>query len=154
NLSMKNKVAGVQASALFSNPRLTSWPLEKVEADNVSRIRSSHKGSRKSNKYSNRLIVSMTGGVEKITTCIEEKTPTSAGFVYNTLLSLDLAGISSSAAMSQHSQKTRQKRINVLFAITGVSIGLPQSLLKLYNFVEGWSAENLRSYDFLFKNLM
>ncbi|RUP43884.1 hypothetical protein BC936DRAFT_136583 [Jimgerdemannia flammicorona] len=161
NLSMKNEVAGVQASALFSNPRLTSWPLEKVEADNVSGIRSSHKGSRKSDKYSNRLIVSMTGGVENVITYIEEKTFTSAGVGYNTLLSLNLAGISSSAAMSRQSQKTRQKRLeqdreifNVLFTIAGVSIKLPQSLLKLYNFVEGWSAENLRSYDFLFKNLM
>ncbi|RUS13796.1 hypothetical protein BC937DRAFT_94764, partial [Endogone sp. FLAS-F59071] len=160
-LSMKSEVTGIQVSALYSNPQLTSLPLEKAEADNGSVMRNSHKGSRKSDKISNRLVVSAMGGVHSIKTSIEEMTYTLGGVVsYNLLLSFDLTGINTSAALSSMS-RLRHKRLepdrevlNFFLGIRGISIKLPQSLLRLYNFVEGWSAENKKSYDFLFKNLM
>ncbi|EXX79107.1 hypothetical protein RirG_008780 [Rhizophagus irregularis DAOM 197198w] len=47
-----------------------------------------------------------------------------------------------------------RKVLNILLTLEKISVRLPQSLLKLYNFIEEWRAENLASYDFLYKKLL
>ncbi|KAI9592098.1 hypothetical protein BDF19DRAFT_498830 [Syncephalis fuscata] len=70
-----------------------------------------------------------------------------------TLLEIELnrQSINGSAVLFDplKSMTTLPDLLNVMGGLGGISIRIPQSLLKLYHFVEEWKTDNLPTYDFL-----
>ncbi|CAG8497267.1 4277_t:CDS:10 [Ambispora leptoticha] len=161
NLLAHAQLSNFNVTSLFYNPR-TIYIMEKAELENASLNRSSiHPGSRGSGgRSSNKLILSTVGGIENITMSIKEQLYSSSSS-FNTLISVEFSGIGTNVAlMRQYSSQLIQKNdperesLNIFVKFQTISVRAPQSLLKLYTFVEKWREENLPSYDFLFKRLM
>ncbi|CAG8440113.1 7211_t:CDS:10 [Ambispora gerdemannii] len=160
NLEAHAQLSNFNVTSLFYNPR-TINTIDKAELENASLNRSSiHPGSRGSGgRSSSKLIFSTVGGIENITMSIKERLYSSSSS--NTLISVEFSGIGTNVALvRQYSpqliQKNDPKResLNIFVKFQTISVRAPQSLLKLYTFVEKWREENLPSYDFLFKRLM
>nr|CAG8529135.1 11787_t:CDS:10 [Entrophospora candida] len=178
NLSMHNtisfKTITITASAQkltaqtkLSNIHLSAWlnspfhALDKIDGEidslNKSTSQSGSKGS--NSRVSNSLIISAIGGIGNISNNIIEK---SYSGYNNTLLFIELSGISMNVVLSLATfgrPKSKidlepRKVLNILITLQNISFKLPQSLLKLYNFVEEWRTENLPSYDFLYKGVL
>ncbi|CAG8645156.1 2250_t:CDS:10, partial [Gigaspora margarita] len=154
------QLSNINTSIWLHNPRTLS-SAEKSELENVSVNKSTaHPGSKTSgSRGSKSLIFSAIGGIRNILINIKEKTSGSTG--PNTLLSIEFTHVDSSIAISSPTISRLKSKLdgelprvlNVFLTLQSISIKLPQSLLKLYHFVEEWREENLPSYDFLYKNL-
>ncbi|KAG9285770.1 hypothetical protein G9A89_013195 [Geosiphon pyriformis] len=159
-ISAKAQLSKVNISTLFYNP-IANDIAEKPELENVSLNRSSlHPGSKGSGHTSNRIIISAIGGIENISMSIKEKTYSSPTGL-NTLISVEFSRISTNTTFTrQCTSRKKQKKelehevLHFFVTLEAISVRAPQSLLKLYTFVEEWREENLPSYDFLFKGLM
>ncbi|CAG8459734.1 18137_t:CDS:2, partial [Acaulospora morrowiae] len=156
NLMAQTKLTNINFSTWFNNPT-TLHSVEKQDLEGVSVSKSSvHPGSRGSGgKSANILVFSGFGGIENISAVIIEKTYAGS----NTLLSVEFSRVSTNIAISslipgRPKNFDPHMALNVFLALQGLTVKLPQSLLKLYNFVEKWKAENLPSYDFLYKKLL
>ncbi|KAI9492938.1 hypothetical protein BDB00DRAFT_872979 [Zychaea mexicana] len=169
-LTMQSQVREIQGSALFSNPKLTPLHIfsssERAESDSGSGVRSSNKTSRRHNSGSNRLILEAAGGIEYIDARFYEmKTYKSI----DELLVITLNGANVSANISQPTRATRKQSrnsieptvsssnrevLNVFSNIHKFNIHAPQSLLRLYEFIEDWRSEQGQRYEFLFQNLL
>ncbi|CAG8634606.1 24795_t:CDS:10, partial [Dentiscutata erythropus] len=154
------QLSNINSSVWLHNPKTLS-SAEKSEFESLSVNKSTaHPGSKSSgSKGSKSLIFSAIGGIGNILINIKEKISSSAG--PNTLLSIEFTRVDSSIAISSPTLSRPKSRLdielpkvlNVFLSLQSISIKLPQSLLKLYHFVEEWREENLPSYDFLYKNL-
>ncbi|RIA94532.1 hypothetical protein C1645_873391 [Glomus cerebriforme] len=154
NLMAQTQLSNLKISSWFNNPQILNSS-DKLDLENVSINKSP--GSRSSGgKGSNRLIFSTILGIESILASISHSSGN------NTLLSIEFSKISSDASLSllaigrpkSKIEIEPRKVLSILLTLEEISVKLPQSLLKLYNFVEEWRAENLSSYDFLYKTLL
>ncbi|KAI9269315.1 hypothetical protein BDA99DRAFT_348390 [Phascolomyces articulosus] len=169
-LTMQSQVRGIQGSALFSNPKLTPLHIfsssERAESDSGSGVRSSNKTSRRhGNSSSNRLILEAAGGIEYIDTRFYEMKTYK---IIDELLVITLNGANVSANICQPTKTTRKQSrnstepstignkevLNVFSNIHKFHIHAPQSLLRLYEFIEDWRSEQGQRYEFLFQNLL
>ncbi|CAG8495544.1 5827_t:CDS:2, partial [Racocetra fulgida] len=154
------QLSNISISVWLHNPKALS-PSEKSELESMSVNKSTaHPGSKASGgKGSKSLIFSVVGGIKNISINIIEKASSSSS--QNTLLSIEFTRVDSSIALSSPALGRPKSKIdvellkvlNIFLTLQSISIKLPQSLLKLYHFVEEWREENLPSYDFLYKNL-
>ncbi|GBB97022.1 hypothetical protein RclHR1_00290020 [Rhizophagus clarus] len=154
NLMAQTQLTNLKISSWFDNPQILN-SVDKSDLENVSVGKSP--GSRSSgSKRSNSLIFSTILGIEDIQASVSNSSGN------NTLLSIGLSKIGSNTSLSLLStgrpkgkiEIEPRKVLNILLTLEKISVRLPQSLLKLYNFVEEWRAENLASYDFLYKKLL
>ncbi|CAB4400532.1 unnamed protein product [Rhizophagus irregularis] len=154
NLIAQTQLTNLKISSWFDNPQILN-SADKPDLENVSV--SKNPGSRSSgSKRSDSLIFSTILGIEDIQASISNSSGN------NTLLSIGLSRISSNMSLSLLSTGRPKSKIeieprkvlNILLTLEKISVRLPQSLLKLYNFIEEWRAENLASYDFLYKKLL
>jgi hypothetical protein len=154
NLMAQTQLTNIKISSWFDNPQILN-SVDKPDLENVSIGK--NPGSRSSgSKKSDSLIFSTILGIEDIQASVSNSSGN------NTLLSIGLSRINSNMSFSSLSTGRPKSKIdieprkvlNILLTLEKISIRLPQSLLKLYNFVEEWRAENLASYDFLYKKLL
>ncbi|CAJ0830181.1 10799_t:CDS:10 [Entrophospora sp. SA101] len=160
-LIAQTKLSNIHLSAWLNSP---SHALDKIDGEidslNKSTSQSGSKGS--NSRVSNSLIISAIGGIGNISNNIFEKNYSTSTGYHNTLLSIELSGISMNVVLSLATfgrPKSKidlepRKVLNILITLQNISFKLPQSLLKLYNFVEEWRTENLPSYDFLYKGVL
>lgn len=163
-LTMQNVVRGIQSSLLFSNPKLTPLPMfcsPDRESEAGSGMRSSAKASRKNTVASaSRIILEASSSIEYIDMRVYEMLATS--YPLRELLVISLDGVNVNACINQstrvrkQSSKTDPNRqiLNVFSNIHKFNIHTPQSLLRLYGFIEDWRTEQRKRYEFLFHNLM
>ncbi|KAI8143386.1 hypothetical protein BJV82DRAFT_92680 [Fennellomyces sp. T-0311] len=170
-LTMQSQVRGIHGSALFSNPKLTPLHIfsssERAESDSGSGVRSSNRTSRRHHSStSNRLILEAAGGIDYIDARFYEmKTYKSI----DELLVITLNGANVSANICQPTKVPRKQSrnsiepanlvnsrevLNVFSNIHKFNIHAPQSVLRLYEFIEDWRSEQGQRYEFLFQNLL
>ncbi|CAM0134818.1 Macrophage colony-stimulating factor 1 receptor [Umbelopsis sp. WA50703] len=152
-------------SLLFSNPKLT--PVASLlgsdratTSDTPSGLRSSNKASRKNSAQ--RLILSASGGIQSVSLRFMELVHVGSVISRHDLLRVDLDGVSVNAAINHATKPTKKlfkgdttrKVLNVFSSIHSLRVNMPQSLLKVYGFVEDWRAEQGKRYNFLFQNLL
>ncbi|KAL0077339.1 hypothetical protein J3Q64DRAFT_1665618 [Phycomyces blakesleeanus] len=165
-LRMQSFIKALQSSALFSNPKLTTLSLlassEKADSDTGSGIRSSNKASRRNlGGLSNRIIFEAGGGLDVIDIRVYDMARHSHPLA-NKLLVIILDGVNLNANMSQspriskrHVRTENSKQVlNVFSNIHKFHVHAPQSLLKLYGFVEDWRTEQGKTYHFMYQNLL
>ncbi|CAG8500632.1 1907_t:CDS:10 [Paraglomus brasilianum] len=151
--------SSINISALLHSPQAMQL-IERLEIENSSIGHSSVKaGSRGSGRSSHKLKFTAAGGMRKAVMTIKELNPSSQKQV--TLLSVKVSKVCGNVTLSKlTSPRNRtkgdaeRKLLNTFVGIKKVSVELPESLLKLFRFVEQWQEENLPQYDFLFKRLM
>ncbi|KAJ2957271.1 hypothetical protein NQZ79_g6974 [Umbelopsis isabellina] len=152
-------------SLLFSNPKLT--PVASLlgsdratTSDAPSGLRSSNKASRKNSAQ--RLILSASGGIQSVSLRFMELVHVGSVISRHDLLRVDLDGVSVNAAISNATKTSKRTSkndanrqvLNVFSSIHSLRVNMPQSLLKVYGFVEDWRAEQGKRYNFLFQNLL
>ncbi|EPB81388.1 hypothetical protein HMPREF1544_11901 [Mucor circinelloides 1006PhL] len=171
-LRMDTLISGVQGSALFSNPKLAPLQLfshTERDSDTGSGRKSSNRG-RKNAHAEPRLVLEAAGGINVIDIQFREElqqqpaTTTSAApsNSNNVLLGILFEKANVNANISQvpkvskkHSKSDMIKNVlNVFSNIHKFHIHVPQSLLRLYGFVESWQTEQGRRYHFMFQNLV
>lgn len=166
-LRMDTVVSGVQGSALFSNPKLAPLQLfshTERDSDTGSGKRSSNRGRRNANAEP-RLVLEAAGGINMIDIKFREELQhnnNSKAIPNNILLGIMLEKANVNANISQipklskkHSKYEITKDVlNVFSNIHKFHIHVPQSLLRLYGFVESWQTEQGRRYHFMFQNLI
>lgn len=164
-LRMDALVSGVQGSALFSNPKLAPLQLmshDRTDSDTGSGKRSSNRNSRKNNQNEPRLVLEAAGGISAIDIQFKEEVKLSNAPSYNTLLAIMLEKANVNANISQVSKASKKQAkndnckevLNVFSNIHKFYIHVPQSLLRLYGFIESWQTEQGRRYHFMFQNLI
>ncbi|CAO3610073.1 unnamed protein product [Mucor hiemalis] len=164
-LRMDSVVSGVHASALFSNPKLAPLqllPQDRADSDTGSGRRSSNRASRRNNQNEPRLVLEAAGGINQIDVKFREEVSKNNTTSYSTLLAIMLekanvnANISQIAKASKKQSKTDNCKevLNVFSNIHKFYIHAPQSLLRLYGFIESWQTEQGRRYHFMFQNLV
>lgn len=164
DLRMDANVFDIQGSALFSNPKLA--PLQLLshadrDSDTGSGKRSSTRG-RKTATSDPRLVLEAACGINLIDINFGEDSNLNTGAVPETFLNIMLNKANVNANISQVSKSskkygkpdTTKDILNVFSNIHGFRIHIPQSLLKLYGFVESWQAEQASRFQFLFQNLV
>lgn len=167
-LRMDTLITGVQGSALFSNPKLAPLQLfshNERDSDTGSGKKSSNRGRRNAHAEP-RLVLEAAGGIHLIDIKFREElqhTATAAsGPSNNVLLGILLEQANVNANISQvpkvskkHSKSDITKDVlNVFSNIHKFHVHVPQSLLRLYGFVESWQTEQGRRYHFMFQNLV
>ncbi|KAI9029541.1 hypothetical protein CLU79DRAFT_810102 [Phycomyces nitens] len=165
-LRMQGFIKGIQSSVLFSNPKLTPPSLvvssEKADSDTGSGIRSSNKASRRNlGGLGNRIIFEAAGGLDVIDIRVYDMARHSHPLA-NKLLEIILDGVNLNANMSHSPRISRRhvrvenskKVLNVFSNIHKFHVHAPQSLLKLYGFVEDWRTEQGKTYHFMYQNLL
>jgi hypothetical protein len=151
-------------SLLFSNPKLSPLPplfsSDRATSDTPSGLRSSNKAGRKIS--SQRLILSSSGGIQSVSFRFMELVHVASAVSRNDLLRIDFDGVNVNAAISQTTKQTKKASkvdtnkevLNVFSSIHSFRVNMPQSLLKVYGFIEDWRAEQGKRYTFLFQNLL
>lgn len=151
-------------SLLFSNPKLSPLPplfsSDRATSDTPSGLRSSNKANRKG--AAQRLILSSSGGIQSVSFRFMELVHGASSISRNDLLRIDFDGVNVNAAISQASKQTKKPSkadgnkdvLNVFSSIHSFRVNMPQSLLKVYGFIEDWRAEQGKRYTFLFQNLL
>lgn len=164
-LRMDSTISGVQGSALFSNPKLAPLQLpahDRADSDTGSGIRSSNRASRRNVQAEPRLVVEAAGGINSIDIKFKEGSQRNDVTYYSTLLGIMLEKANVNANISQitkiskkHGKPDNSKNtLNVFSNVHKFHIHAPQSLLRLYGFIESWQAEQGRRYHFMFQNLV
>ncbi|KAG1054268.1 hypothetical protein G6F43_003711 [Rhizopus delemar] len=165
-LKMDTIISGVQGSILFSNPKLS--PLQLVshldkDSDAGSGRRSSNRASRRTANSGPRLVLETAGGIDCIDIKFkEEQKRNNLEPCYNTLLAVSLSKANLNANVSQITKSSRKQGksdnpkhiLNIFSNIHKFDIHVPQSLLRLYGFVESWQTEQGRRYHFMLQNLL
>lgn len=167
-LRMDTLISGVQGSALFSNPKLAPLQLfshNERDSDTGSGKKSSNRGRRNAHTEP-RLVLEAAGGIHLIDIKFREElqhtTTTKLVPSNNILLGILLEQANVNANISQvpkvskkHSKSDMAKDVlNVFSNIHKFHVHVPQSLLRLYGFVESWQTEQGRRYHFMFQNLV
>ncbi|KAG2229708.1 hypothetical protein INT48_004225 [Thamnidium elegans] len=164
-LRMCAVISGAQGSALFSNPKLASLQLvshDRADSDTGSGKRSSNRTSRKNAQTEPRLVLEAAGGINSIDIKFKEELHRNNLITDSTLLGISLekanvnANISQITKSSKKHGKTENTKdvLNVFSNIHKFRIHAPQSLLRLYGFIESWQTEQGRRYHFMFQNLV
>jgi hemerythrin len=161
-LRMDALVSGINGSALFSNPKLA--PLQLIahtdrDSDTGSGKRSSNRASRRSAYSEPRLVLEATGGINIIDIKFKEELHLNDS---STLLAIMLEKANVNANISQISKPSKKYGkaesskdvLNVFSNIHKFHFNAPQSLLRLYGFIESWQTEQGRRYHFMFQNLV
>jgi hypothetical protein len=161
-LRMDTLISGIHGSALFSNPKLA--PLQLIahtdrDSDTGSGRRSSNRASRKSAYSEPRLVLEATGGINAIDIQFKEELRLNDP---STLLAIMLENANVNANISQISKPSKKYSkaenskdvLNVFSNIHKFHFNAPQSLLRLYGFIESWQTEQGRRYHFMFQNLV
>ncbi|KAI9251058.1 hypothetical protein BY458DRAFT_559573 [Sporodiniella umbellata] len=165
-LKMDTIISGVQGSIMFSNPKLS--PLQLIphldrDSDTGSGKRSSNRASRRAAHFGPRLVLEATGGISNIDVKFKEEHKWSnLDPSYSTLLAITLSGVNVNANISQIPKISKKQGkgdntknvLNVFSNIRKFHIHVPQSLLRLYGFVESWQTEQGRRYHFMLQNLL
>ncbi|CAO3695982.1 unnamed protein product [Umbelopsis ramanniana] len=151
-------------SLLSSNPRLSPlspiFSSDRATSDTPSGLRSSNKASRKGS--SQRVILMAAGGIQSVSFRFMELIHGASSITRHDLLRIDFDGVNVSAAISQATKQTKKASksdstkevLNVFSSIHSFRVSMPQSLLKVYGFIEDWRAEQGKRYTFLFQNLL
>lgn len=169
-LHMDSILSGMQGSALFSNPKLAPLQLpahDRGDSDTGSGKRSSNRASRKNAQSEPRLVLEAAGGINAIDIKFKEGLQRNNNTSYSTLLAILLEKANVNANISQitkvskkhgksdmSSSSSSKSVLNVFSNIHKFHIQAPQSLLRLYGFIESWQAEQGRRYHFMFQNLV
>ncbi|KAG2209424.1 hypothetical protein INT47_008266, partial [Mucor saturninus] len=166
-LRMDSILSGIQGSALFSNPKLAPLQLpahDRGDSDTGSGKRSSNRASRKNAQAEPRLILEAAGGINTIDIKFTEGVKRNNSTTYSTLLAILLEKANVNANISQITKVSKKHGksdisisksvLNVFSNIHKFHIQAPQSLLRLYGFIESWQAEQGRRYHFMFQNLV
>ncbi|KAI9320168.1 hypothetical protein BX666DRAFT_2151466 [Dichotomocladium elegans] len=171
-LTMQSTVRGIQGSLIFSNPKLTPLPFfassDKADSDTGSGLRSSAKASNKRHNpgnQSSRLILEAGGLIEFVDVRFYEMKGQTPHTQFSELLVITLDGINVNANISQPTRLLRKQSrsseqnagkevLNVFSNIHKFSVHAPQSVLRLYEFIEDWRTEQGQRYQFLFQNLL
>ncbi|KAI9307239.1 hypothetical protein BJ944DRAFT_238031 [Cunninghamella echinulata] len=150
------------------------------DSDTGSGKPSSNKTARKQTPQSNRVILNTSGGFGKISMGFYELLPRSVPVGTNNYLSAQystLKRISTklleiiiqntklNANLSQPATRptkrsklttdlNTRKVLNIFSSVGDFAIDAPQSLLRLYSFVEEWGTEQGKRYHFMFQNLL
>ncbi|KAI8885811.1 hypothetical protein K501DRAFT_331672 [Backusella circina FSU 941] len=154
-LKMESKVSGIHGSGIFSNPKLAplqlSSQVELVDSDTGSGKRSSHR-SRKTGLES-RLVFEASGGIHGIQVRFIEE------LSQRTLFGLGLETVNLNtniAQVTKVAKKTSENKeiLNIFANVQKFSIHVPQSLLRLYGFIDEWQMEQGKRYHFMFQKLV
>ncbi|KAG2212468.1 hypothetical protein INT46_008005 [Mucor plumbeus] len=166
-LRMDTVISGVQGSALFSNPKLAPLQLfshTERDSDTGSGKRSSNRGRKNANGEP-RLVLEAAGGINMIDIKFREelqRKDNSKAITNNVLLGIMLEKANINANISQIPKLSKKYSkyditkdvLNVFSNIHKFHVHVPQSLLRLYGFVESWQTEQGRRYHFMFQNLI
>ncbi|KAI8360778.1 hypothetical protein BD560DRAFT_491673 [Blakeslea trispora] len=166
-LCMDTLVTGIQSSILFSNPKLAPLQLTShvdKDSDTGSGKRSSNRGSRKTNITEPRLILEAAGGIQAVDIKFKEEMrgKNIKALSETVLLGIMLERANVNANISQITKPSKKTTkidfsknvLNVFSNIHKFHVHVPQSLLRLYGFVESWQAEQGRRYHFMIQNLV
>ncbi|ORZ07569.1 hypothetical protein BCR42DRAFT_150196 [Absidia repens] len=183
-LTMKNNVHAVHGSVVFSNPRLSPvtmlQPSSEKDSDAGSGKPSSNRTARKQAPHSNRIIMNASGGIDKLDIGFYELLPRGSHWMNTTsnirfgptrqpskrihtkLLALTVQDAKLNANISQSNKPNKKlklehgaKKVLKIFSSVGTfDVDAPQSLLRLYSFVEEWRSEQGDRYHFMFQNLL
>lgn len=164
-LRMHAIISGAQGSALFSNPKLAPLQLlsqDRADSDTGSGKRSSNRASRKAAHTEPRLVLEAAGGINLIDIKFKEEMHRNGNKTSSILLGISLEQANVNANISQIPKSSKKhgkpditkEVLNVFSNIHKFHIHAPQSLLRLYGFVESWQTEQGRRYHFMFQNLM
>lgn len=162
DLQMDSHITTIQGSALFSNPKLSPLQLNTYgdhDSDTVSAKKSSTRG-RKNTHTNSRLVLEATCGIKSINMQFSEGL--NGNYGSSILLGILLDSINFNANISQivkapkknSMSETTRDVLNVFSNIHSFRIHIPQSLLKLYGFVESWQSQQGSKFNFLFQNLV
>lgn len=165
-LKMDTVVSGIQGSIMFSNPKLSPLqlppPLDR-DSDAGSGRRSSNRASRRTATLGPRLVLEAAGGIDCIDVKFkEEQKRSNLEPCYNTLLALFFSKVNVNANISQTTKTPRKQGkadntkdiLNIFSSIHKFQVHVPQSLLRLYGFIESWQTEQGRRYHFMLQNLL
>lgn len=161
-LRMDTLVSGIHGSALFSNPKLAPLqltPYADRDSDTGSGKRSSNRASRRSTYSEPRLVLEAAGGINIIDIKFKEEHRLND---VSTLLAIVLEKANVNANLSQIAKSSKKYSrienskdvLNVFSNIHRFHFNVPQSLLRLYGFIESWQTEQGRRYHFMFQNLI
>ncbi|KAI8065374.1 uncharacterized protein B0P05DRAFT_589949 [Gilbertella persicaria] len=162
-LCMDTIVTEIQGSALFSNPKLAPLQLTSYadrDSDTGSGKRSSNRTPRRNLSSEPRLILEAAGGIQTVDIKFKEESRRNKS--QTVLLGVLLEKANVNANVSQIAKATKKLNkinaskevLNVFSNIHKFHIHAPQSLLRLYGFVESWQAEQGRRYHFMIQNLV
>ncbi|KAI8376427.1 uncharacterized protein BYT42DRAFT_386187 [Radiomyces spectabilis] len=166
-LTMQSVIRGIQGSALLSNPRLTPTAFfassERADSDTGSGVRSSFKTSRKNMHHAqNRILLEAAGGVDLIDVRffeMQRHRDRLATLVELLVITMDHPTVNANLSQPARSTKkgksdTQRQLFNLFCNVRKFYIHAPQSLLRLYGFVEEWRTEQGQRYHFMFQNLL
>ncbi|KAI9475562.1 MAG: hypothetical protein EXX96DRAFT_506047 [Benjaminiella poitrasii] len=168
-LHMDATISGTRGSALFSNPKLA--PLQLLSSHSpVDRDSDTGSGKRSSNRRRNgghsepRLVLEAAGGINLIDIKVKEEMHRNNTQIYSILLAVLFEKANVNANLSQitkiskkHNNKSNEVSKNILNVFSNIHrfrVHAPQSLLRLYGFVESWQTEQGRRYHFMLQNLV
>jgi hypothetical protein len=152
---MESKVSGIHSSGIFSNPKLAPLQLSSqsdlVDSDTGSGKRSSHR-SRKTVSES-RLVFEASGGIHDIDVRFIEE------LSQRTLFGLCLEKVNLNtniAQVTRVSKKINENKdmLNIFANIQRFRLHVPQSILRLYGFIDEWQMEQGKRYHFMFQKLV
>ncbi|KAK9762234.1 Macrophage colony-stimulating factor 1 receptor [Basidiobolus ranarum] len=103
-----------------------------------------------------------SSSIDSISLILQERIIVENHKHHTQLLSFDIHGIGVNAAFDSSKIAKNRKLlennepnyVNIFVKVKGLSLKVPQNLIKLYNFVEKWKTENLPNYDFLINRLL
>ncbi|KAI8987036.1 hypothetical protein BDB01DRAFT_849190 [Pilobolus umbonatus] len=174
-LRMATNLSDIHTSALFYNPKTVTLSLsqqsDKADSDTGSAKRSSNHTARKNASLDPRLLMEATGCINLVKIVFDEVQTTLASSSHHemqtktsntTLLEIVLeracvnANITQVPKMSKRYGRIESYKevVRMLSKIHLFRIHAPQSLLRLYAFIEGWGTEQGRRYNFMFQNLL
>ncbi|KAI8968020.1 hypothetical protein BDF20DRAFT_203466 [Mycotypha africana] len=162
-LCMESNVKGVCGSIMLSNPKLSPLHIINIEreSDTGSGKRSSNRASKRNGNLEPRLLLEATGGINMVDIKFKEEIPQKQRTAVLLGVLIKKANVNANITQvpkisKKHSSKSESSKniLNVFSNIQKFHIDAPQSLLRLYGFIESWQAEQGRRYHFMFQNLV
>ncbi|CAO3595340.1 unnamed protein product [Absidia cylindrospora] len=164
------------------SPATMLQPSSEKDSDAGSGKPSSNRTARKQAPHSNRIIMNASGGIDKLDIGFYELLPRGSHWanttnnirfgptrqpskrIHTKLLALTVQDAKLNANISQPNKPNKKlkpvlehctkKVLKIFSSVDTFDVDAPQSLLRLYSFIEEWRSEQGNRYHFMFQNLL